>query len=92
MAALPADEYRTGGIMSRNQVGTMPGGAPVYEIGLDNGKGMKVNILTYGAIIKDIFVPDKDGNIGNVVLGQDTFEDVKNIKAWMPLPEPYKGE
>ncbi len=64
--------------MSRDQVGTMPGGAPVYEIGLDNGKGMKVNILTYGAIIKDIYVPDKDGNIGNVVLGQDTFEDVKN--------------
>ena len=63
--------------MSKKQVGTMPSGAAVYEIGLANGKGMSVNILTYGAIIKDIFVPDKDGNIGNVVLGQDTFEDVR---------------
>jgi len=23
---------------------------------------------------------------------EGTIEDVKNIKAWMPLPEPYKGE
>ena len=60
--------------MSKKQVGTMPSGAAVYEIGLANGKGMSVNILTYGAIIKDIFVPDKDGNIGNVVLGQDTHQ------------------
>ena len=23
---------------------------------------------------------------------EGTIEDVKNIEAWMPLPEPYKGE
>ena len=21
-----------------------------------------------------------------------TFEDIKNVRAWMPLPEPYKAE
>ena len=21
-----------------------------------------------------------------------TFDDIKNVKAWMPLPEPYKAE
>lgn len=29
----------------------------------------------------------------NTHFSQDgTWEDIKNVKAWMPLPEPYRGE
>ncbi len=47
-----------------------------YEGGLEsytlsNGKGMSVAIINYGAAIAKIFVPDRDGNVADVVLGHD---------------------
>lgn len=42
---------------------------------LANDNGMTVTILTYGAIIQSLTVPDKDGKPGNVVLGFDNPDD-----------------
>jgi aldose 1-epimerase len=44
-------------------------GTPVTRYTLSNGHGMRVRILTYGAIIQSIEVPDRTGHVGNVVLG-----------------------
>ncbi|TMU54636.1 aldose epimerase family protein [Flagellimonas algicola] len=38
---------------------------------LSNGFEMKVEILNYGGIIKNIFVPDRYGKVEDVVLGHD---------------------
>ena len=45
---------------------------------LQNTRGMTVEILTYGGIIRSISVPDRTGSAANVVLGLKT-------------PEAYRG-
>lgn len=45
------------------------------EFTLINDRGMSVKILNYGGIITRIFVPDKHGNIENVVLGYKDYKD-----------------
>lgn len=41
---------------------------------LENSKGMKADVTDYGAILVNLFVPDKNGNIEDVVLGFDSVE------------------
>lgn len=41
---------------------------------LINSRGMKVEVLNYGGIVKSVFVPDKNGDLGDVVLGFDDLD------------------
>jgi len=49
-------------------------GTPVKLFTLSNSKGMVAKITTYGAIITEIRVPDRNGKSGNVVLGFDKLD------------------
>ena len=53
--------------------GKTPDGTAVEQYVLSNGK-MTVKVITYGAIITEIDVPDRNGKIGDVVLGFDNLE------------------
>ena len=48
--------------VSKNLFGVMPDGKEVYEFTLENNNGMKVSVLTLGATLRSIIVPDKNGN------------------------------
>jgi len=48
---------------------------PTYRYTLTNSKGMKVQILSYGAITQAIDVPGKNGKSADVVLGFKTLQD-----------------
>lgn len=50
-------------------------GQPVEQYTLSNANGIEVTILTYGAIIQSLKVPDRDGTLGNIVLGFDNIDD-----------------
>lgn len=50
---------------------------------LRNAKGYEVAITNYGGAIVAIMVPDRNGNIANVIQGHDNIQDVVNS------PEPY---
>lgn len=50
-----------------------PEGELVKYFTLQNRHGMQVRIMTYGAIITDIQVPDRQGKIGKVLVGNDTL-------------------
>lgn len=50
---------------------------------LKNSQGNEVAVTNYGGAIVAIMVPDKDGNIANVIQGHDNIQDVINS------PEPY---
>ncbi len=50
-------------------------GRMVYLFTLTNKSGMKVEILSYGGVIKSIYTPDRSGKLADVVLGFDTLED-----------------
>ena len=43
-------------------------------ITLRNSKGASAEIITYGAIIKELRVPDRNGNFTNVLLTTDTLQ------------------
>lgn len=42
---------------------------------LTNANGMTAKIMTYGAILVELDVPDRDGKMGDVVLGFDNLKD-----------------
>ncbi|MGL4980593.1 MAG: aldose epimerase family protein, partial [Fusobacteriaceae bacterium] len=46
----------------------------IFEYTLENSVGMKVKILNYGGIIRELWVENMEGEFQNVVLGFDTFE------------------
>lgn len=54
--------------------GTLPTGDDVIEYQLENRNGMRVSILNYGGIIQSIWVPDRNGELGDVALGFDELE------------------
>ena len=52
--------------------GKTPEGTPVELYVLTNGK-MTAKVMTYGAILTELLVPDRNGKIGDVVLGFDNL-------------------
>ncbi len=46
----------------------------VFRYTLTNSSGIKVKITNYGGIITSILVPDKNGRMGDIVLGYDSLE------------------
>jgi len=56
-------------------VGKMPDGADVHEYTLTNVHGLEAKVLTYGAMLTTVKVPDKDGKFESVTLYLDSFED-----------------
>lgn len=55
--------------------GRLPNGTVVKRFTLRNTRGVSVNVMTYGATMTGIQVPDRSGAFTNVVLGAGTFED-----------------
>jgi aldose 1-epimerase len=49
-------------------------GADVKLITLRNAKGMSAEIITYGAIIKELRAPDRSGNFTNILLTTDSVQ------------------
>ena len=48
---------------------------------LTNGKGMTVQITNFGARIVSIFVPDKDGNMQDAVIGFSNIKDYTTLAS-----------
>ena len=48
-------------------------GAEVKLITLRNAKGLSAQIISYGAIIKELHAPDRDGNFTNILLTTDSL-------------------
>ena len=64
---------------SRERFGTLPGGESVESVLLSNPGGMQVRIITYGAAIQSVIVPDRDGRLADVTLGH---ADVADYLRW----------
>jgi aldose 1-epimerase len=54
--------------------GRMPDGSEVKSFILRNNRGLTVKVITYGAIITDIQIPDRHGAMTNIVLGADSLD------------------
>ena len=58
--------------LDANRFNTTVDGLPVALYTLRNRKGMIVKITNYGGKVEQILVPDRSGEIGDVVLGYDS--------------------
>ena len=58
--------------------GTTRTGASVELYTLRNGNGAEVQIMTYGGIVTSLKVPDRNGALGDVVLGYDHLDGYLN--------------
>jgi aldose 1-epimerase len=58
----------------RATFGTLPDGRAVEVITLSNAKGVSARILTYGALLQALVVPDARGQKADVVLGYDSLD------------------
>lgn len=47
---------------------------PVERFLLENAHGSRVAILSFGAVIQEVWVPDREGDLANVVLGFATLD------------------
>ncbi len=58
----------------KEKFGVTKDGREIYAFTLSNANGVRARVINYGAILVNLFVPDKDGNVEDVVLGFDTLE------------------
>lgn len=61
--------------MSKRLFGTTKKGEEVYAFSFTNSKGMTAEVINYGAILTKLCVPDKKGEVKDVVLGFDNVAD-----------------
>lgn len=61
--------------VSKTLFGTAKCGTKIYLYTIENTKGMKAQVMNYGANLVRLYVPDKNGNAEDVVLGYDKLED-----------------
>jgi aldose 1-epimerase len=65
--------------------GTTPDGTAVQLYTLRNTHGFTATITNYGGTLTQLFVPDRDGKLGNVVLGFDS------LAGYTRATNPYFG-
>jgi aldose 1-epimerase len=61
--------------IAREPFGVTTDGSAVELFTLDNGSGAMMRVMTYGAAIVSLQVPDRDGALDDVVLGYDTLDE-----------------
>jgi aldose 1-epimerase len=62
-----------GAHVKKEPFGTLPDGRTVDSYTLANKPGHEVRAITYGGIITSIRVPDRNGHLGDIVLGYDSL-------------------
>jgi aldose 1-epimerase len=76
-AALRADPIES------KAFGALSDGTAVTQYILTNKNGCSARLIDYGAILTNLFVPDKDGKLGDVVLGFDTPKEYEMAGPFM---------
>src|SRR4051812_16953970 len=76
--------------LEKSDFGKLPDGSTAHLFTMRNSKGMTVKVTDYGLIITEILVPDKNGKIGDVVLGFDNLDQyLKGHPFFGAIPGRY---
>src|SRR6188508_2341423 len=70
--------------VTKSPFGTTPDGKEVFKYTLTNKNGLEMTVINYGAIVVSLKTPDKQGTLGDIVLGYDSLSSY--IKS-----NPYFG-
>jgi aldose 1-epimerase len=60
--------------VTRAPFGAQPGGTAVELFTLTNASGIEVRAMTYGGTIVSLRTPDRDGHLGDIVLGYEQLD------------------
>ena len=78
-AALPAQA----GEIARRPFGTMPDGAVVEALTLTNHHGYAATVITLGASLQEMVMPDARGVHGDIALGHATLQEYLDKREFM---------
>jgi aldose 1-epimerase len=81
LTILPYPKAEANSKMQKQAFGKIQDGQSVDLYTLSNKYGMTAGISNFGATLVSLKVPDRDGKIGDVVLGYDNPADYENGKA-----------
>jgi aldose 1-epimerase len=65
-----------------SKFGTLDDGKVVELYTLKNAKGATAKVITYGATLTELWVPDRSGKLGDVVLGFDNLQGYLGKHPW----------
>jgi len=60
--------------VTKQSYGTTPEGTEVDLFTLTNNNGLRIKIITYGALMISVETPDRDGKFANITLHRDSLE------------------
>jgi len=60
--------------VSTSDFGTLPDGTQITKFTIDNGSGVVMEMINYGAIMTSLKTPDKNGESANINAGFDNLE------------------
>jgi aldose 1-epimerase len=72
--AAPSQTPRQAGQANKQEFGKAPTGERVELYTLTNSKGVEAGITNFGGIVVSLKVPDRNGKLGDVVLGFDSLD------------------
>ena len=58
----------------KESFGKLPDGTPVDLYTLTNAHGIEMKVITYGGIVTSLKTPDRNGQLGDIVLGFDNLQ------------------
>jgi len=71
--------------IEKNVFGTMPDGKTVYQYEMSNENGINLKLINYGAALKELHIPDRNGKTEDIVLG---FDD---LASYLSSANPFFG-
>lgn len=69
-------------VVETSKFGILDDGTEVDLYVLKNAKGSTAKIITYGATLTELWVPDRSGKLGDVVLGFDNLKGYVGKHPW----------
>jgi aldose 1-epimerase len=68
--------------VARARYGVLPSGELVDTFALTSAAGLTMQCITFGATITSLLVPDRSGELGDVVLGHDALEGYRTASPY----------
>jgi len=69
--------------LDRLRWGSTMDGSTAHLYSLENDDGLRVTVSDYGGTVTGVLAPDRDGELGDVVLGFDTIQEYMESEAYM---------
>jgi aldose 1-epimerase len=81
LAGAVAGTANAAATLDRAPYGTTQAGQPVEIFTMTNTHGLRVRFLSYGGVITAIDVPDRTGQLANIVLGLSNLHEYETLSA-----------